>query len=177
MPISARRYFRAASRHLPRLSAGTNVLFAGPSGVGKTSAAIRCALTAIERGETAAYYLFDEGKATMVARARSLGMELDSHIESGAFKVSQIDPAELSPGEFASWIRTAGERDGVKFIVIVSLNAFLQSMPGEKCLLLQIHEMLSYLKEQGLVTFLFLAQHGSVGELRAEVDLSYLSDT
>ena len=86
--------------------------------------------------------------------------------------VRQIDPAELSPGEFASWIRCAVEQNGVKFIVIDSLNAFLQAMPGEKYLLLQMHEMLSYLNQQGVITILILGQHGIIGDVRSDVDLA-----
>jgi len=158
------------------LAPGTNMLLSGPSGVGKTSTALRCALTALQRGEKAAYYLFDEGLATMLARARFLGMDLKPYIDSGQLSVSQIDPAELSPGEFATWVRNAVERDGVTFLVIDSLNAFLQSMPGEKYLLLQMHELLSYLNQQGVITMLILGQHGIIGDVRADVDLSYLSD-
>ncbi len=158
------------------LAPGTNTLLTGPSGVGKTSTAVRCSLEAIRRGEKAAYFLFDEGVTTMLARAKSLGMELEPHIESGALNVSQIDPAELSPGEFASWVRHAVEDDGVTFLVIDSLNAFLQAMPGEKYLLLQMHELLSYLNQQGVITMLVLGQHGIIGDVRADVDLSYLSD-
>ncbi len=159
------------------LTPGTNTLLNGPSGVGKTSTAVRCGLTAIERGERCAYFLFDEGMATMMARSKSLGMDLQPHVDSGALQVKQIDPAELSPGEFASWVRRAVERDGVRFLVIDSLNAFLQAMPGEKYLLLNMHELLSYLNQQGVITVLILGQHGIVGDIRSEVDLSYLSDT
>lgn len=159
------------------LAAGTNALLNGPSGVGKTSTAVHCAISAILRGEKAAYYLFDEGKATLLSRARSMGMDLQPHVDSGALNLVQIDPAELSPGEFASWIRQSVETDGAKLIVIDSLNAFLQAMPGEKYLLLQMHEMLSYLNQQGVITLLILGQHGIIGDVRSEVDLSYLSDT
>jgi len=159
------------------LTSGTNALLNGPSGVGKTSTAVRCAVSAIERGEKAAYFLFDEGRTTLLSRARSMGMDLQPHIDSGFLSLFQIDPAELSPGEFASWIRHSVETDGVKFIVIDSLNAFLQAMPGEKYLLLQMHEMLSYLNQQGVITLLILGQHGIIGDVRSEVDLSYLSDT
>ena len=159
------------------ISPGTNTLLNGPSGVGKTTTAVRAGLTAIERGEKAAYYLFDEGIPTMMARSLAMGMDLQPHVDSGALQVFQIDPAELSPGEFASWIRKAVEVDGVRFIAIDSLNAFLQAMPGEKYLLLQMHEMLSYLNQQGVITFLVLGQHGIVGDVRSEIDLSYLSDT
>ncbi len=159
------------------ISPGTNTLLNGPSGVGKTTTAVRAGLTAIERGEKAAYYLFDEGVTTMLARSKAMGMDLKPHLDSGMLQVFQIDPAELSPGEFASWIRRAVEQDGVRFIAIDSLNAFLQAMPGEKYLLLQMHEMLSYLNQQGVVTMLVLGQHGIVGDIRSEIDLSYLSDT
>jgi circadian clock protein KaiC len=158
------------------LSPGTNTLLTGPSGVGKTSTAVRCSLEAINRGEKAAYFLFDEGVATVLARTKFLGMDLQPHIESGDLKISQIDPAEVSPGEFASWVRKAVEEDGVRFLVIDSLNAFLQAMPGEKYLLLQMHELLSYLNQQGVITMLVLGQHGIIGDVRADVDLSYLSD-
>ena len=159
---------------LPR---GTNILLNGPSGVGKTTTAIRCGLAAIERGEKAAYFLFDEGIATFMARSAAMGMDLKPHCASGQLTLSQVDPAELSPGEFASRVRRAVEEDGVKMLVIDSLNAFLQAMPGEKYLVLQMHEMLSYLNQQGVVTLLILGQHGMVGEIRSEVDLSYLSDS
>jgi circadian clock protein KaiC len=159
------------------LTVGTNTLLNGPSGVGKTTTAIRAGLTAIERGQKAAYFLFDEGMATMLARSRAMGMDLTPHLASGDLRVHQIDPAELTPGEFASWVRNAVEQDGARFIVIDSLNAFLQAMPGEKFLLLQMHEMLSYLNQQGVITMLVLGQHGIVGDIRSEIDLSYLSDT
>lgn len=159
------------------LAPGTNTLLSGPSGVGKTTTAVTCALTALERGEKVAYFLFDEGVATMVARAAAMGMDLQKHVDSGALQLTQIDPAELSPGEFASRVRHAVERDGVRFLAIDSLNAFLQAMPGEKFLLLQMHEMLSYLNQQGVITMLILGQHGMVGDVRSDVDLSYLSDT
>jgi circadian clock protein KaiC len=159
------------------LAPGTNVLLSGPSGVGKTSTAVRCGLEAISRGEKTAYYLFDEGLATLMARASALGMDLEPLVESGRMQVVQIDPAELSPGEFASWVRRAVEVDGVTFIVIDSLNAFLQAMPGEKYLLLQMHELLSYLNQLGVITMLVLGQHGIIGDVRADVDLSYLSDS
>lgn len=159
------------------IARGTNLLLNGPSGVGKTTTAIRCGLTAIERGEKAAYFLFDEGIATFMARSAAMGMDLKPHCASGQLTLSQVDPAELSPGEFASRVRKAVEEGGVKMLVIDSLNAFLQAMPGEKYLVLQMHEMLSYLNQQGIITLLILGQHGMVGEIRSEVDLSYLSDS
>lgn len=158
------------------LARGANTLLMGPSGVGKTTTAIRCVLTALERGETCAYFLFDEGLNTMLARAASMSMDLQPYIDSGLLHVRQIDPAEISPGEFASLIRKAVTEDNAAYVVIDSLNAYLQAMPGEKFLLLQMHEILNYLNQLGIVTLLVLGQHGLLGEVRSDVDLSYLSD-
>ncbi|WP_407519117.1 ATPase domain-containing protein [Methylobacterium oryzisoli] len=155
---------------------GTNTLLLGPSGVGKTTTAIRCMLAALERGEKATYYLFDEGLATLLVRSAKLGMDLAPHIEGGRLTITQIDPAELSPGEFSSMARQAVEERGSTFVVVDSLNAYLHAMPGEEFLILQMHELLSYLNQQGITTLLVLGQHGVVGEVRTDVDLSYLSD-
>ena len=155
---------------------GTNTLLIGPSGVGKTTSAVQCMLSALDRGETATYFLFDEGLATFLARSASLGMDLKPHLASGALTILQIDPAELAPGEFACRVREAVETRGSTFIAIDSLNAYLHAMPGEQYLILQMHELLSYLNQLGIMTLLILGQHGILGEVRADVDLSYLSD-
>ena len=159
------------------LMAGTNTLLSGPSGVGKTTTAVNCMLAALRRGERATYYLFDEGLSTLVARCSALGMDLQPYFESGRLIVQQIDPAELSPGEFAARVRNAVERFGATFLVVDSLNAYLKAMPGEQHLLLQMHELLNYLNQQGINTLLILGQHGLIGEVRSDIDLSYLSDS
>ncbi len=159
------------------LMAGTNTLLSGPSGVGKTTTAVNCMLAALGRGERATYYLFDEGIGTLLARSTALGMDLRPFLEDGRLVVQQIDPAELSPGEFAARVREAVEVVGATFIVIDSLNAYLHAMPGERYLLLQMHELLNYLNQQGINTLLILGQHGLVGEVRSDLDLSYLSDS
>jgi circadian clock protein KaiC len=156
---------------------GTNTLFTGPSGVGKTTTAIRAALSALARGQRVAYYLFDEGIGTLVVRCASLGMDINPYLQDGSLMLYQIDPAELSPGEFSSRVRKAVEEDGAAFFVIDSLNAYLHAMPGERFLLLQFHELLSYLNQKGRTTILVLGQHGLIGEGRTDVDLSYLSDS
>ncbi len=155
---------------------GTNTLIVGPSGIGKTTISTRCILTALERGEKAAFYLFDEGLGTFFARSLALGMDLRPYADSGQFTIQHIDPAELAPGEFAQMLRDAVEQTKVDFLVIDSLNAYLQAMPGEQYLILQMHELLSYLNQQGVTTLLVLGQHGMVGEVKSDVDLSYLSD-
>jgi len=155
---------------------GTNTLLLGPSGVGKTTTAIRFMLTALERGETCTYYLFDEGLATLLARSTLLGMDLATHVEAGRLTIMQIDPAEVSPGEFSTMARQAVEERGSALVVIDSLNAYIHAMPGEEFLILQMHELLSYLNQQGVTTLLVLGQHGIVGDVRSDIDLSYLSD-
>lgn len=156
---------------------GTNTLMVGPSGVGKTTLTTGCMLAALMRGENAAFYLFDEGIGTFFARSSALGLDLRPYASSGQLQIHHIDPAELSPGEFAQMLRCAVEDRKVTFIVIDSLNAYLQAMPGEQFLTLQMHELLSYLNLQGVTTMLVLGQHGLIGEVRTDVDLSYLSDT
>jgi circadian clock protein KaiC len=159
------------------LAPGTNVLLTGPAGVGKTTVAVRCMVAALERGEKAAYYLFDERLATLMLRCRALGMDLQPHIDAGRLTIRQIDPAELSPGEFAAAVQDAVERDDAGVVVIDSLNAYLHAMPSDDFLVLQMHELLSYLSQQGVVSLLVLAQHGIMGDLRSDLDVSYLADT
>jgi len=156
---------------------GTNALLIGPSGAGKTTTATCALVAALRRGDSAAYFLFDEGMPTLLARSATLGMDLRPFIATGQLTLRQIDPAEMSPGEFTHHVRTAVERRHAKFIVIDSLNAYMQSMPGAKYLVLQMHELLTYLNQQGVITLMVLAQHGMIGSIAAEVDLSYLADS
>lgn len=156
---------------------GTNTLLIGPAGVGKTTTAVQCLIAALERGQPAAYYLFDERLGTLLQRCAALGMDLQPHIKSGLLTLRQIDPAELSPGEFAGAVQQAVEQDGAQIIVIDSLNAYLHAMPSDNFLVLQMHEVLSYLSQQGIISLMILGQHGVTGELRSDVDISYLADT
>jgi circadian clock protein KaiC len=158
------------------LTYGSNTLFAGPSGVGKTTTAMTCLAAALARGEKAAYYLFDEGLGTLLTRCVALGIPVEQYIETGQLQLVTLDPAEVSAGEFAGMVREAVEKLGVSMIGIDSLNAYLQAMPGGKFLLLQMHELLTYLNQRGVATMLVLSQHGLFGEGRSDVDLSYLSD-
>jgi circadian clock protein KaiC len=158
------------------LACGSNSLFMGPSGVGKTTTALSCVLSALRRGERAAYYLFDEGLSTLVVRGKALGLDVQPFLASGQLQVIALDPAEVSPGEFAHMVRHAVEDDKAQIVVIDSLNAYLQAMPGSKYLMLQMHELLTYLNHQNVVTILILGQHGVLGEIRGDVDMSYLAD-
>ena len=158
------------------LNPGTNTLLIGPSGAGKTTTTTSALVAALRRGGRAAYFLFDEGLPTLLARSAALGMDLRPFVENGQLSLRQIDPAEMSPGEFAHRVRHAVERDGARFVAIDNLNAYMQSMPGEQYLLLQMHELLTYLNQQGVITFLVVGQHGLVGPVTTAVDLSYLAD-
>jgi len=158
------------------LERGTNALLIGSAGVGKSSIALGYAIAAAQRGERAAFFAFDEGRGTLEARARSLGLELDSALDSGLVLFQQIDPAEMSPGEFAAIVRRRVEEDDVRVVVIDSLNGYLNAMPDGRFLILQMHELLSFLGQQGVLTILVLAQHGLAGPSETPLDISYLSD-
>ncbi|WP_426268020.1 ATPase domain-containing protein [Sphingomonas sp. LHG3443-2] len=158
------------------LERGTNVLLIGAAGVGKSSLALTYALAAADRGEHAVFFAFDEGSGTLEARARTLGLPLDEKLEKGSIRFQQIDPAELSPGEFAANVRRSVDVDGARVVIIDSLNGYMNAMPDERFLVLQMHELLSYLGQQGVLTILVLAQHGLVGPMETPIDISYLSD-
>jgi circadian clock protein KaiC len=155
---------------------GTTTLILGPAGTGKSTLALQFAVQMAKQGERSMIFTFDETRSVMLSRAKALGFELGKGIESGMITVEQIDPAELSPGEFAIRIRR-GVEAGCKLVAIDSLNGYLNAMPGEKYLNNQLHELCSYLNQQAVVTILILAQHGLVATPEAPVDLSYLSDT
>ncbi|HKS57807.1 MAG TPA: ATPase domain-containing protein [Steroidobacteraceae bacterium] len=158
------------------LERGTNTLLLGAAGVGKSSLALTYAIAAAERGEHSVFFAFDEGRGTLEARARVLGLKLDDALDSGLIRFQQIDPAEMSPGEFAANVRRSVEVDGARLVVIDSLNGYLNAMPEGRFLVLQMHELLSYLNQQGVLTLLVLAQHGLVGPMNTPLDMSYLSD-
>ena len=157
------------------LSPGTSLLISGPSGIGKTTTALCCVAAALERGERAAYYLFDETLGTLLARAEALGIPIARHIASGQLELRSLDPAEVTPGEFTHEVRRALQ-GGARTVVIDSLNAYMQAMPGGRYLVLQMHELLTYLNREGIITLLILGHHGLVGEGKVDVDLSYLCD-
>jgi circadian clock protein KaiC len=159
------------------LERGTNALLIGAAGVGKSSLALTYAIAAAERGEHAVFFAFDEGRGTVEARARTLGLALQDKLDSGLIRFQQIDPAELSPGEFTANVRRSVEEDGARIIIIDSLNGYLHAMPDERFLILQMHELLTYLGQKGVLTLLVLAQHGLVGPVEAPLDISYLSDS
>jgi circadian clock protein KaiC len=158
------------------LDAGTSYLFMGPAGSGKSSLATQYAFAAAERGEQAALLLFEESSRTLLERSEAIGMNLRPHVASGRVIVQQLEPAEISPGEFAARIRAMVE-GGVRLLVVDSLNGYFHSMPEEQALLVHLHELVSYLRRSGVITVLVLAQHGLVGPtMNSPVDATYLAD-
>jgi circadian clock protein KaiC len=157
---------------------GTSTLIVGAAGTGKSSIAAQFVASAADRGQRAAMFIFDESVRTLLTRAAGLGIDLARHIESGRVTVRQVDPAELSPGALTAAIRDAVERQHAQVVVIDSLNGYLNAMPGERFLIIQLHELLTYLGQAGVATLLIGAHQGLIGsQMIAPVDASYLADT
>jgi circadian clock protein KaiC len=159
------------------INRGSSTLLIGPTGAGKSTMSIQYAYAAAVRGDRAIVYAFDEVLRTAIDRAEALGIHVREEISKGTLAMSQIDPAELSPGEFIWQIRNDVEKKDTRVVIIDSLNGFLNAMPGERDLTLQLHELIAFLNQKGVVTFLILTQHGLVGTMHAEIDVSYLADT
>lgn len=156
---------------------GTSTLLTGPAGSGKTNVALQYVWAACERGERCCIFEFDERIGTLLTRAKALGIDLEPHITSGQLEIVQMDPAEISPGEFSWNVQKAVEDRGCSLLVIDSLNGYVAAMPQEKQLMLQLHEMLSYLNQKGVATFLINPQHGLVGTMAmGNLNVSYIAD-
>lgn len=159
------------------ITRGTSTMFMGPTGAGKSSVMAQYVAAALERGQPAVVLAFDERRELFLARSASLGLDFGESIEAGLLKVQQVDPAQLSPGEFAHLVRQAVERDGVELVVIDSLNGFLSSMPEERFLLIHLHEVLGYLAGRGVTSIMTITQPGIFGnDGRMAVNASYLAD-
>lgn len=157
---------------------GTATLLLGPSGAGKSIVACQYAVAAASRGEPSSMYIFDERVQTLMGRSRSLGLGLEEEIERGLIEVQQIDPAELTPGEFSHKIRQDIQQRGVRLVVIDSLAGYFYAMPNEKLLMLHLHELLSYLSQSGVSVLMVMTQHGLPGGApHASFDMSYIADS
>jgi circadian clock protein KaiC len=156
---------------------GTSTLVVGGAGTGKSTIAAQFCVAAAGRGEKSIVFMFDESPNTLFSRCAGLGMDLEGHVKAGAIEIVQVDPAEVSPGEFAHRIREAVENTRVKLVVVDSLNGYLNAMPEERFLTIQLHEILMYLSQQGIATLLIGAHHGVIGsQMQTPVDASYLAD-
>ena len=160
------------------LEKGSSTLILGPAGTGKSSLATQYLVAAAGRGERGCVFLFDESLGTFRERSEGLGMNIASLIDAGRVIVRQLDPAELSPGEFTHIVRRVTDDDQVRIVVIDSVNGYLNAMPSERFLLLHLHELLAYLGQRGVTTLLLMAQHGLVGGVtESPLEASYLADT
>jgi circadian clock protein KaiC len=157
---------------------GAVALIMGPAGSGKSVLATHYAVGAAQRGERAAIYLFEEVRATFLARASALAIHLDEYVDRKLLAVQQVDPATLTPSEFVHEVRDAVERGNTRVVVIDSLNGYLAAMPDERALGLNLRELIRYLSQRGVLTLLVVAEHGLAGgALKAPVDISYVADT
>jgi circadian clock protein KaiC len=156
---------------------GSSVLVLGPSGTGKSLLTLTFVQGAIERGERAAMFVFDEEIGLLFQRALALGIDLQQMVDDDKLVIEQVDAAELTPGEFSERVRRCVEAYGARTIVVDSLNGYQAAMPGEHALVLHMHELLQYLNRKGATTFLTVAQHGLVGDMKSPVDVTYLADT
>ncbi len=158
------------------LEEGTSTLIAGPPGTGKSSLASQFVDAAAKRGQTSAMFLFEEAANNLLNRTDGLGMGVRQHLENGLLSIQQIDPAELSPGEFATTVCRAAD-EGARVVVIDSINGYLNAMPDERFLTTHLHELLTYLGQRGVVTILIGVQQGMLGgQMSTTVDASYLAD-
>jgi circadian clock protein KaiC len=158
------------------LDRGTGTLLLGPSGAGKSSLALQFVTAALAKGEKALMVIFDEVRHVLLSRAAGIGLDLVPHLEAGRLSLAQVDPLEFPPGEVVSLVRRHVEQQRVSVVVLDSLNGYQSAMLDEAFVVPQIHELLSYLNQLGVVTLMVLAQHGLVGQMRSNVDLTYVSD-
>jgi circadian clock protein KaiC len=159
------------------LTRGTSNLFTGPPGSGKSTLALNFAIATAARGEKVLIYTFDESLNVLHERAAGLNLKLEQYVKNGTIRTTQIDPAEMSPGELAFKIQTAVQNEGVRMVYLDSLNGYLHAMGEERSLNLQLHELLTYLNQQGVVTILVLSPQGFLGQMQSPIDLTYLADT
>jgi circadian clock protein KaiC len=159
------------------IAAGSSTLILGPAGTGKSLLVLHFIAAAVARGERAALFVFDEELGLLFARARGLGIDLEAMQKEGTLFIEQMDAAELSPGEFSYRVRTRVDAENIRTVAIDSLNGYQASMPEEQFLILHLHELLQYLNRQGAATFITLAQHGMVGDMKQPIDVTYLADT
>ena len=156
---------------------GTSTVLMGPAGAGKSALGTQYAVAAARRGEKSAMFIFEESMSSLLNRSSALGMPLNEFIDNGTIVIRQVDPAQLQPGEFSHLVRQSVEEEGARVVVIDSLNGYLNAVPEEKFLLLHLHELLSYLGQNGVASILIFAQHGLIGSMASPVDVSYLADS
>lgn len=156
---------------------GSSTLLLGPTGAGKSLISLQFVDRTIREGGKAAMFVFDEELGLLFDRAKPLGFDLAAMRDGGRLTITQLDAAELSPGEFSQRVRDSVRDSDVRMVVIDSLNGYQAAMPQENSLILHMHELLQYCNRQGVSTFLTVAQHGLIGEMKTPVDVTYLADS
>jgi len=159
------------------IAAGSSTLVIGPAGTGKSLLILQYIAAAIAQGERAALFVFDEELGLLLSRAKGLGLDLEAMRAADKLFIEQMDAAEVSPGEFSDRVSRCVDREGIRVVAIDSLNGYQASMPEEQFVLLHLHELLQYLNRQGAATFLAVAQHGMIGDMKQTIDVTYLADT
>lgn len=156
---------------------GTSTLIVGAAGTGKSTLAAQFVVANAKKGGCAAMFAFDENTNTLLTRTSEIGIDLAEQMDNGLVTIQQIDPAQLSPGEFAHAIQRAVEERQVSVVVIDSLNGYLNAMPDERFLTIQLHEILTYLGQNNVATILIGAHQGLIGvAMQSPVDATYLAD-
>lgn len=160
------------------LNRGSSTAIIGASGTGKTTLANLYAVAAAGRGERAVIYLFDETDESFMERADGMGLAVGNLIARGLISVLQVGVAEFAIGEFTAMIRHEVENKNATTIIIDTLSGYASAMLDEKHLNIQLHELLTYLTQKGVTSFLTVEQHGIFGDIGLSVrDISYLTDT
>jgi circadian clock protein KaiC len=159
------------------IAAGSSTLVIGPAGTGKSLLILHYVAAAVARGERAALFVFDEEMGLLLRRAKGLGIDLAAMRDANQLFIEQMDAAEMSPGEFSHRVRNCVDREGIGIVAIDSLNGYQAAMPEEQFVILHLHELLQYLNRQGAATFLAVAQHGMIGDMKQTIDVTYLADT
>src|SRR6185437_5657863 len=159
------------------IESGSSTLIIGPAGTGKSLIAMTMAVAAVKRGERAALFIFDEELGLLFTRSKGMGIDLEAMRDDGRLFIEQMDAAEVSPGEFAHKVRSCVEKEAIRTVIIDSVNGYQNDMPEEKFQILHVQELLQYLNRLGAATFLTVAQHRLVGDMKSPVDVTYLADT
>ncbi|MEJ2636774.1 MAG: ATPase domain-containing protein, partial [Calditrichia bacterium] len=183
--ITSQPDFKVVASGIPELDSllgggleeGTSCLITGPSGTGKSTLASLYVQAAAKRGERSVFFCFDERRETFLRRAKGLNMDMPRYIGEGLVDLRQVNVGEISPGEFVQDIRANVDRKQVRIVVIDSLTGYLNAMPEEKLLLIQLHELISYLSKAGVLTIMVATAHGLIGSVGTQIDASYIADS
>lgn len=159
------------------LDSGTSNLILGPAGTGKSTIALQFAIAAAKQGQKAAFFAFEESITNLMSRAKALDIDIEKFCKEGSLIIRKVDPAELTPGQFAAILRDAATEEDLDLVVIDSLNGYIHAMPEQQFLMLQLHELFAYLGSKGIVTIMVLAQAGLMGTMQTPLDLTYLADS